>query len=328
MLELDKKMVELLKQGVTLQKLQSEFDLCPSDLTKKVHGLEDKGYLITRIFYEYGVKFQILDKPLTTLQDKVEIISDNKFTFLVISDTHIGNIYENIELINKVYEYALTNDIRYVFHLGDMIEGISADDRFGSHSRIKREGAHEQVDFLTKNYPKKDGIDTLYILGNHDYRCLREGIDISRVIENRRLDMHFLGYQNSRIKIGNRDVLLHHPFRIVKERKHDEELKDLYFNPEFDLILRGHTHTNGIYFNDMGSLVVNVPACYSSPTRPYIGAYEVTMKNDNLELQSLIIGDEVTPFSSFKHNLKPKELIKTRQDQITKFNNRQDKAKK
>ena len=323
MLEVDARIIELLKKGVTLQKLKSRLGMYPSDLVRKIHSLEDKGYLIDRIFNEYGVKFKITDTPVVALQDNVTIPNESKFTFLVISDTHLGNIYENISLLKKVYEYAESNNIRYVFHLGDMIEGPALENQ--STARIKRLDIHDQVDFLTKNYPKSDSVSTLYILGNHDYRSIAKGIDISKVISNRRLDMHFLGYKNSRITIGNRTVLLHHPFNIVNDQKYDDEIKELYIRPEFDLVLRGHTHHNGIYTNEMDSVVLNVPACYNSSSRVYTGAYEITFKNDELLLQSLILSDEVYPFTSIKYSLKPKQLVKTSgssESRVDKFNSK------
>ena len=46
MLEVDARIIELLKKGVTLQKLKSRLGMYPSDLVRKIHSLEDKGYLI------------------------------------------------------------------------------------------------------------------------------------------------------------------------------------------------------------------------------------------------------------------------------------------
>lgn len=325
MTEFDKHMVELLKRGVTIQTIKDDTGLYASDLARRIRGLENKGYLIERIFNEYGVKLKLSYEPLVPLQNNVEIMTGPKFTFLVISDTHLGNIYEDLSLINSVYRYAVDNNIRYVVHLGDMIEGTRLEGK--DDFRVKRPGIHEQINFVTKNYPKCDKVDTLYILGNHDYRAVREGVDISKIIANRRIDMHFLGYKNSKLKIGNRVFLLHHPFTIEKSQKYDDEIKDLYFRSDFDVVLRGHTHHNGIYVNDMGSIVVNVPACYSSPNNPYIGAYEVTIKDDKLLLQSLILKEEVYPFALIHYPLKHKELIKDKRDQISKFNSRLAKNK-
>lgn len=306
--EIDKKIIELLQKGVTLQKIKMKFDLCDSDAVKKINSLSNKGYSIHRSFNEYGVKFQILHTVATPLQDNINITTGPKFSFIVISDTHLGNIYENLSLVEGVYQYAQDNNIRYVFHLGDIIEGSALDNQ--SSDRIKRLDIHDQVDFLTKNYPKNGKVDTIYILGNHDYRCLNEGIDISKIIERRRLDMHFAGFKNSKIKIGDKLVLLQHPFTMAKSNTYDSEIRDLYFNPQFDLVLRGHTHHNEIYVNDDESIVVNVPACYSSLSRKYSGAYEVEFLNNTVVLKSLVLNQKPEIFSEIKYNLKPREKVK------------------
>ncbi len=323
MAEIDKKIIEMLQKGVTLQKIKLKFDLCDSDVVKRINALSNMGYSIGRSFNEYGVKFQVSDKIVMPLQDNINITTSNKFTFLVIADTHFGNIYEDLELVNGLYQYAQDRNIRYVFHLGDIIEGCALDNQ--SPSRIKRADIHEQVDFVTKKYPKSDKVDTIYILGNHDYRCLSKGIDISKVIERRRLDMHFAGFKSSKIRVGDKLVLLQHPFTIEKSSIYDSEIRDLYFKPQFDLILRGHTHHNGIYINEDESIVVNVPACYSSPSRKYQGAYEVEFFNDSVTLRSLILDSEPEVFSEIKYELKPKEKTKTLDSPIDKFNARYSK---
>jgi hypothetical protein len=49
----------------------------------------------------------------------------------------------------------------------------------------------EQIQDVIDNYPKRDGIDTYYVLGNHDEQRLKiAGYDISKSIDNMRDDMH------------------------------------------------------------------------------------------------------------------------------------------
>lgn len=307
MLSVDKRMIALLQSGVTFSKLKSKTGMCSSELVKRVHRLESNGYLIHRLFTEQGVKFKILDEPLKPLHDNIKIDIIDRFSCIATSDSHIGNIYENLELLKKLYRYAEEHNIRYIIHLGDMVEGPELEN--GRNNRIKRFDINDQVNYLTRYYPKSDKVDTLYILGNHDDRCKNKGIDISEIITRRRMDMHFLGYKNSSLKIGNVNVLLHHPFSIERSAKYDDEVKDLYLNPDFDLILRGHTHHNDIYVNDMNSLVVDVSACYNSPSRDFVTAYEVTIKNSEILLDNLIIGDKISKISTVKHKLLSKSFV-------------------
>ena len=273
MLEIEEKMIELLKSGVTFSKLKTRTGLCSSELVKKMNTLKNRGYIINKQFNEQCVKFIIGDKIGDILQDNIKIKFDNKFNFMVLSDTH----------------------------LGDLVEGNSLKE--SKDFRIKRFTVNDQVDYLTRMYPKHDSINTMYILGNHDNRWLDLDIDISKIIDKRRYDMHFLGYKNSKIIIGNKKILLHHPFTIDRNFKYDNEVEELYPNCHFDLILRGHTHHNGIYMSDTNGIVVNVPACYDSPNRQYVGAYVITLKNDQVELEQLIVDDKVENFSHIKFQL-------------------------
>ncbi len=330
MTNIDKELISLLVKGETIKKIKERTQMCSSDIAVKFNELESKGYLISRLFYEYGVKFQLSNKTLSSLQNNIEFPINSSFTFLVLSDTHYGNIYECPKLIKKSYQYAESKDIRYVFHLGDLTEGPELETRV--NERLKRLDVHDQIDYVTRNYPKFDKVNTLYILGNHDARGLNNGIDISKVITKRRLDMHFLGYEYSKLKIGNINILLHHPFSIEKNSKYDNEIKDIYFNQDFDLILRGHTHSNEVYTNDTNSVVVNVPACYVSPSREFTSIYEVTIKNNNneVELVNLFLSnntEELIPISKVHYPLRGKQLVKQPQDQIAKFNNKWNKKR-
>lgn len=58
----------------------------------------------------------------TKIQQVYELESEHP-RFIVISDTHFGSIFESIEYLEMVYEYAVKNGIKYIFHCGDLIEG-------------------------------------------------------------------------------------------------------------------------------------------------------------------------------------------------------------
>ena len=313
MQDIDMKILNLLKKGTTLKELMEKTVMYPSEIAVKLNNLENKGYEIHRLFNENGVKFQLLEqlKPVS-YQDNLWIKFGTKMTFLVIADTHFGNADENLELVEQGYQYAIKNDIKYIFHLGDLIEGVSLAN--SNNDRVIRTNIHDQIDFITKYYPKSDTVNTLYILGNHDYRALKnECIDIAKVITKRRPDMHFLGYQNSKIRLGNRVILLQHPFTIEREEKYDKAINETYDDTRFDLVFRGHTHHNNIYFNSFGSIVVNVPACYTTTIRPYTSAYEATIKDSdtisNVELTNLVLSNfssSPIPLSVNRYSLKKK----------------------
>ena len=45
--------------------------------------------------------------------------------FVLIADTHIGNFeVQSFDIINGVYDYCVKNNIKHVFHLGDLFDGL------------------------------------------------------------------------------------------------------------------------------------------------------------------------------------------------------------
>lgn len=86
--------------------------------------------------------------------------------FIVISDTHIGNEkIQNFKLLHNIYDFCIKNDIKYIFHLGDIFQ------RVDNHSHNDRQSkAMEYIDVFLKEYPKvnEDYLKTIALLGNHD----------------------------------------------------------------------------------------------------------------------------------------------------------------
>ncbi len=86
--------------------------------------------------------------------------------FIVIADTHIGNKnIQNFKLIHNIYDLAIKNNIKYVFHLGDIfqrVDDINIDDRYSK--------AMEYIESFMNEYPNmcEEEIKTFSVLGNHD----------------------------------------------------------------------------------------------------------------------------------------------------------------
>ena len=82
--------------------------------------------------------------------------------FIVISDTHIGNEkIQNFELINNIYNYAEKENIKQIFHLGDVFERVN---NVPLEERYKKATKH--INQFIKEYPKT--VKTIALLGNHD----------------------------------------------------------------------------------------------------------------------------------------------------------------
>lgn len=170
-------------------------------------------------------------------QQVFEIDEDNEFKFIVISDTHFGSVFENIEYLEHVYEYASKNNIKYILHAGDLIEG-SYDD-FG---RCKSEYStiDSQVNHVLKDYCYEKSIKNLILLANHDvYSIYHYGIDIAPLLTERK-DFEILGYRSSYLKVNDKYISLKHEISRLKN-----SLKDYITLIDFV----GHSHQYRCYYN-------------------------------------------------------------------------------
>lgn len=325
--EIDKEILELLLNGASISTMQKKTGLSPSGLVKHLNKLKDQGYLIKKIYEEKGVSYGIDKNYINNNNDIIDISVEHCFKFLAISDTHITSNNKRINNLNKLYEYANIRKIPYVLHMGDMIEGAEPNEKLGGEGDI-----FNQINYLTASYPKYDDITTMFILGNHDIRSINQkGIDISRVIENRRMDMHFMGYNYGIIKVNNRFIALHHPNHFELDKYNDELEDNVKVKP--DIILCGHLHKKQI-INIDNQLNIYVPQTYNISNN-IAGAYEIQLApsddydkyNLNLiDIKPLLITDKVIPYMEISEQFTNKETPKVKKyenmSQVDKFNNK------
>ena len=116
-------------------------------------------------------------------QQVFNINEENEFRFIVISDTHFGSVFENIKYLNYVYEYASKNDINYILHAGDLIEGS-----YDNFARCKEEykTIDSQIEHVFKDYSYDKNIKNMILLANHDaYSIYHYGVDIAPLLKER-----------------------------------------------------------------------------------------------------------------------------------------------
>lgn len=119
--------------------------------------------------------------------------------FMVISDSHIGGIYEQISFLNYLYDLAVAKGIDTVYHIGDISDGYYRN-RPEHIFSLHKHGADEQAEYIIRNYPKREGVTTYFILGNHDETHIRNGgADIGKRISDNRVDMVYLGIGHARV---------------------------------------------------------------------------------------------------------------------------------
>lgn len=112
--------------------------------------------------------------------------------FGIMGDTQIGSKYTQLSHLHNYYDICADMGITNVYHTGDITDGLKM--RLGHEYELYEVSADEMRDDVVKNYPKREGITTHFITGNHDASIYKHvGYDIGQAIANARPDMKYLG---------------------------------------------------------------------------------------------------------------------------------------
>ena len=247
MTEINKQILELINKNISLNELIKLTGLSNKQLYHRLNVLKNQGFNIERKYYyngdiTYQLTNQIIDETpaiLTTKKDEI-------FEAVLISDLHITNECERLDLLNKVYEFCAKQGINIIINSGDLIDGARG-------VGIKKiELIEKQIEYMLKVYPYDKNILNFLCLGNHDYDTLQiNAIDLSAIINNKRHDIVSLGYEIGKINIKNDTLIVTHPLSGPC-RKHRKKLNDMFKN---SLILCGHRHTMKCSFHSNNSFV-------------------------------------------------------------------------
>jgi len=295
-LEFVNKMYNYIKNDMPIETFMSKFRCSINEL---------KGILELCKIYGKDVDIFPKDRTLYFAKPLPRIINANKVGFnsdklihtelCVVSDTHIGNIHQQLHLLNYIYEEAYKRGITTVLHCGDMVDG-NYPNRPEQPRQQFLHGFDEQAGYVVDMYPKVNGITTKYILGSHDESHYKNGhATINKWVSSCRDDMIYLGQDNAEISINGIKIVLDHPgggsanALSYKPQKRIEILES-GFKPKILLIGHYHKSYSFVYRNVRG---IEVPAlCDKTQFQQkqgllnYVGAYFLDIysnKKGNIE---------------------------------------------
>ena len=132
--------------------------------------------------------------------------------FALMGDTQINSKYTQLTYLHDFYDICEDAGIKDVYHTGDIDEGEQM--RQGHQYECYRQGADEHAEEIARVYPKRDGIITHFITGNHDASMIKHcGHDIGKSIADKRVDMKYLGRDCAVIELTpNCTLELRHPW--------------------------------------------------------------------------------------------------------------------
>lgn len=224
-------LLQLVREGKSNREICEILNMSSNQLYDELLKLKTKGVKYSRKYYSDGsIKYNKI-KKLKKLNENVNktIITDNQennMKFLLISDLHFGNEFENLGLIDRAYNYCIKNGINIILCGSDFIDGSF------SKSPQKITDLYDQIEYFIKNYPQDKNILTFGVAGDHDFSTLkRASLDIIEICNNRRHDIIIGGYNNAEINIKNDKIHLFH--NILGGRMHSAQAP---------IILCGHLH--------------------------------------------------------------------------------------
>ena len=188
--------------------------------------------------------------------DTFSLESDDKLDFIFISDTHIGSRFENFDYLKRVYDYALSHGVKYIFHAGDLIEGC-----YSNYSRCKRKymSISSQVNHIIEDYPYDRSIKNIILLGNHDaFPIVVDNYDIADTLSNRD-DFMLTGYRSSYLRLRDEYISLKHDISRMLNVVGDATVLLNFF---------GHSHQYRCLF-DGKYAIFRVPTLADMPSNSY-----------------------------------------------------------
>ena len=201
------------------KELQASTKLSPSDLNKAIADVrKERSYLMFGKF-DHCYWFSMTPTWYSNQTDLSQVLPVEGRVG-IISDTHLCSVAERLELVNEAYDTFVEQGITHVFHMGDLTDGWN---EYRNHiSFVKVHGSQEQAIYAMKNFPKRKGITTYVIGGNHDDDYAKTKVDRISLIVNGfhhqgkdykgRDDIKYLG-QYSHYSIFPQEVRMHmlHP---------------------------------------------------------------------------------------------------------------------
>lgn len=208
-----------------------------------LEDLRDEGYQIAEVS-----NYVKIHKDIVPAENRIteHWTGDKIIRIGGIADCHMSSKYEQSTFLNHLYDIYEKECIQTVYNAGDLSEGFYKN-RPGHIYEIHKMGHDAQADYIIENYPKRKGIVTKFITGNHDHtHILNGGVDIGRTITRERKDMIYLGQANAKVELTPNCVLeLNHPLdgsAYALSYSIQKYIESMTGGEKPNILLNGHHH--------------------------------------------------------------------------------------
>lgn len=190
------------KKRISVERVADELDVSPRRVREALSSLRGEGF---RLPETDGVIELAPVQPDQTNLHRLDprLLEGDTLTVGIVSDTHLSSNEQGLAELNLAYDHFSELGIREVWHAGDFTCGVGI--FRGQSAEIFNHTFERQVDYLVEHYPRRDGITTRGISGNHDIEgdFGKAGANPVVALANKRDDIEFLGDYSAWVEMPN-----------------------------------------------------------------------------------------------------------------------------
>ncbi len=250
---------------------------------------------------KYGLTPKQLEKVLvaqkSTAIKPLKVNPGKKYKFAAVGDTHLCSKEERLDALNAFYDMCVKEGVTDVYNAGDLIAGQGV--YRGQEYEIHTFGADNQVRYFVENYPRRKGITTHFVTGNHDYIYYKQiGLDVGRMIDQCRDDMNYLGvFQADIMYEGIPLIRLIHPdggMAYAMSYRMQKYVEQISSSKKPRIIISGHQHTavwffyRNIYVVQAGAFEGQTMLILRKGINPTIGGWIIEIQLSDDKHKSII----------------------------------------
>ena len=299
------KLIELINEGKTCNEICHILNISNKQLFNNLTILQNKGFHYKRKYYSNGA---IVYKPIKSnaglgefySKKDISIITSHnevEINTLEISDLHCGNELERLDLLDRVYNYCIKNNIHIIFLCGDIIDGTYTK----GNQNIK--DTYYQIEHVIKKFPFDKNILVISIAGDHDSSSLYNNCqDIITMLKNYRHDIILGNYSNMFVHLKNDTIHLFHKIN-----------GSIFMEEDVAIVYHGHYHKYSVNQKSDGTLHITVPSL-SNINQPMPTAIQSTLKFNKgyineVYLNQIYFGDDDYILNEIKFNISKRNNI-------------------
>lgn len=276
-----------IKKGYTAEAICYELNITVEELYLNILELRKSGsFYFQNIEENCDITFS--KKKETLDSDVVLFIPDGDFSFITLSDPHVGSMYDCIDRFRSIEEFANddANNIKMIVNNGDNIDGPDHENQ--SVGRRLPDIASQLNEFVMEYIYFKG--PNICILGGPEHDTgndarTEDGYNLYRTIKEFRPDIKVFGSATGTIRINNQKIVLCHNIN-------DKNVKAILTDDQWALSGHSHAYYNHSFYTANGPVIRMVaPSVSNLPlhNNKTPGFLKATLKISNYQITQLLV---------------------------------------